>query len=341
MQRHPTGLVTFLAAFMLLPAISANATAVPRLQLEQLVTASDVIMVGQVDSPQFSHTATTQLAGEIVQTRVFRVKVTVLRLLKGKDAGVAVVTYELPSYRTLGYRPVDTGTRLLFLRRSGEGLTPTDPYYPSLPASTSEPGSSGSDPLDGVIVVLGTVLASDAESPVVKEQILDVAYAIPPNAAFTQSLRRGLDTSDPDLRYRVMGNLIRRHDREVLPAAVKALLKADFQERHRSMIEYAIRTSVDEPSAVPVLIPLVRSGYASTRSAVLEAFWHIGTWSVIPSATAVLTDPDQDTRYYAVRALAAATGELIWGPSIPEFKDHESKYIQHWEDWAKTHPHSD
>jgi HEAT repeat protein len=118
------------------------------------------------------------------------------------------------------------------------------------------------------------------------------------------------------------------------------LLKADFPERYRSMIEYAIRTSVDEASAVPVLTPLVRSGYASTRSSVLEAFWHIGTWSVVPSATAVLTDPDQDTRYYAVRALAAATGEIAWGPSIPEFKDHESKYIQHWVDWAKTHPYT-
>lgn len=329
-----------LASFilLLLPAVSAYATAIPRLRLQQLVTASDVITVCNVDSPQFSHMSTTHLAGEIVQTRVFTANVTVLRLLKGGDAGVTVVIYALPAYDTLGYRSVGNGTRLLFLRHSDEGLMPTDPYYPSLPASAAELGSLGSDPLEAVIGVLSAVLASDAESSFEKAQILDVAYAISPDAGFTQSLRRALDTPDPDLKYRVMGNLIRRHDAEALPAAVEALLKPDFPERYRSMVEYAIRTSVDEPSVVPLLTPLARSAHASTRRALLAAFWHIGTWSVVPSATAALADPDREMRYYAVRALAAATGETAWGPSIPEFNDHESKYVQHWKDWAKAHP---
>lgn len=340
-QTHQKWLTGAWAALILfLPDVSAYATAMPRLRLEQLVTASDVIVVGQVDSPQSSQNVAAQLGNEMVKIQIFTANVNVLRVLKGEVTSPAVVKYEVPAYRTAGYRSVGTGTRLLFLRHSDEGLMPTDPYYPSLPASAAQPGALGSDPLDSVLGVLGAVLASDAEPAAVKQQILDVAYAIPSNEGFTQSLRQALDTSDLDLKYRVMGNLIRRADTDILPAAVEMLLKADFPETYRSMIEYAIRTSVNEPAAVPLLSRLARSQHASTRSAVLEAFWHIGTWSVVPAATAALTDPDQDARYYAVRALAAATGETEWGPSIPEFKDHEGKYVQHWIDWAKTHPQS-
>jgi hypothetical protein len=329
------------ALILFLPAISAYATAIPRLRLEELVSASDVIIIGQVDSPQFSHLVTAQLSHEMVQMQVFTEKVTVLRVLKGEMGGVTVVKFEIPADRASGYRAIATGIRILFLRHSGESLMPTNPYYPSLPGSTAESGSLGSSPLESVIGVLAAVLGSEAEPSLVKQQVLDIAYAIPPNGSFTESLRRGLDTSDLELKYRVMGNLIRRGDTNILPAAVEVLLKADFPERYRVMIEYAIRTSVNEAAAVPILNRLAHSQYASTRSAVLEAFWHIRTWSVVPSAAAALTDPDQDTRYYAVRALAAATGEASWGPSIPEFRDHESKYIQHWTDWAKAHSYTE
>ena len=103
------------------------------------------------------------------------------------------------------------------------------------------------------------------------------------------------------------------------------------------MLEYVVGTSVTNPAAVPPLSSLVHSPYSSTREAVIEAFWHIGTRSVAPTVASALTDSDQKVRYYAVRALAAVNGQPEWGPSIPEFDEHESKYIQHWLDYSKSH----
>jgi len=322
----------------LFSCVPAYAVAVPRIKLEELVSQSDVVAVGEVATAQVTGKGTIQSGERIVSVDTFSADFTVIRLLKGEFASQGTIRYLIPSGQTMGYRRIGKGVRLLFLRHSDEGLTVTDPYYPFLPATATQPSSSGSDPIAKVIDELSGVLVSETADAPLKQQVLDVAYAVPPNDAFTVSLRRVLDTPDLDLRYRVMANLVRRHDADIVPRLTELLMTPDFPERYRSMFEYVIATCITDPAAVPFLDHLVHSPHSSTRAAVVEAFWHIGTSSVTPSAIAALTDPDQRTRYYAVRALAATTGQTEWGPSIPEFDEHEKKYIQHWLDWAKAQP---
>jgi hypothetical protein len=241
------------ATFSLLTLFSCvcgYAVAIPRLRLEELVSDSDVVVVGQIATARDTGKAEIRLEERIVPTDTFSADVTVIRQLKGECPSQITVTYSVPSGRTMGYRTVGTGIRLLFLRHSSDGLIPTDPYYPPLPASAAQPGASGSDPVANVIGELGAVLASETESPAVKQQVLDVAYAIPPNEPFTASLRLALDTSDLDLRYRVMANLVRRHDHNILPRVTELLLETNFPAQYRRMFEFVIGTSVSEPAAV-------------------------------------------------------------------------------------------
>jgi len=329
---------TVVSTIILISGSRASGTAIPRFNLEELVSSSELIAVGQVGPTKTVRVGVVRFPAETVPSQVFSVDVSVLRLVKGECASEITATYSIPSGRTSGYHAIGTGTRIVFLRRDGRELTVTNPYYPSLPASAATPGASDANPAARVVDELGAVLASETELASSKQQVLDVAYGLPPNELFTASLRRALDTDDLDLRYRVMANLIRRHDLTVLPRATELLLTPDFPESYRSMLDYAIGTSVTDPVSVPLLSRLVHSGYAPTRAAIMQAFWHIGTRSVIPFATKALADPDLKTRYYAVRALADATGQLEWGPSIPEFEENGSKYIQHWLEWSKVQP---
>jgi hypothetical protein len=181
------------------------------------------------------------------------------------------------------------------------------------------------------------VVASGTQGIAAKEQVLNVAYAVSAGDAFTRSLREGLSNlSEPDLRYGVLANLVRRNDIRILPEVKALLLEAGLPEQYRRLFEYVVGNSLTDSRALPSIEPLLGSSYSSTRAAAAEAVWHIAAWAGAPAAVSALTDSDQRVRYYSVRALADITGQTEWRPSIPEFQEHEPKYIEHWLDWAKT-----
>jgi hypothetical protein len=316
------------------------AVPVPPFRLDEITAQSDVIGVFDVGQARPSGSGVISLAAQTVPANRFEVTANLVRILKGSCDNTALITYELPATgESLGFRDLGSGVKLLFLRhRSGDVFSPSTPYYPALPAVRNYQGSSQGTVKEKIVSELGRVVASGDEPSIDRETVLGLASAIPPDEAFTASLRDAIATSShsPDFMYRILGNLMRRKDLTVLPDVTRLLLSSTLPKSARSMFEYVIGNSVADPRAIPSLEPLLHSHYSTTRSAAVQALWHIGTWSAVPGAILGLRDSDPHVRYYAIRALSAVTGELEWGPSIPEFEAHEGKYVQHWTEWASN-----
>ena len=323
---------------MLACAMQCHAIPIPSLRLPEIAAESEVIIVGELNKVDVAGRDSVVVGGQAIDVTVFTGRIKVTRTLKGGSLGDVVITYREPTEgQSLGYGTLGGGTRLFFLHRSGAEIAPTTPYYPSLPASRIYGGSPDDNLMTKITSELGYVLESPSEPSASKEEILRILYAVPSSSTFTASLRRGLlSAPDPNIKYRIMTGLLRRNDVASFPQAFDLLARDDFPAPYREMFEYAIGSSITDPRAISSLEELLHSPIVSTRAAAAEAIWHIGTWSAVPAAISALKDPDAQVRYYGVRALATITGQLEWGPSIPEYQENGAKYIEHWMTWSKN-----
>lgn len=87
--------------------------------------------------------------------------------------------------------------------------------------------------------------------------------------------------------------------------------------------------------APPALAKLLRLGDAPARGAAAEALWHIASPASVRFLGPALEDPDEQVRFYTVRALSDIANESGWGgPSELEFHENQQKYLAHWAEWA-------
>jgi hypothetical protein len=178
-------------------------------------------------------------------------------------------------------------------------------------------------------------LISPSESDDAKWTILNESYAIPPaNLAFLDALKRASLTSNLHLKRRVQAEQLYRNDASDLSAVSDLLLTNGVTGIEKDRLLYSIANGITTDKAIPQLDKLLRSGDPSLRLAAAEALWHTGSRNAIPPLTRALGDSVSKVRYYAIRGLADATGQLEWGPSIPEFEQNGPRYLQHWLDWA-------
>ena len=69
----------------------------------------------------------------------------------------------------------------------------------------------------------------------------------------------------------------------------------------------------------------------------VEALWHIADPNTVPELLRSLQDPDEQVRFYAVRAFADIANEPGWGgPGESEFRNRQQEYLEHWQEWAKA-----
>lgn len=132
----------------LLVVISCHAVGVPNLHIDELISASDLIVVADVSSAAMIGTsAPIAFRNQILETQLFSSELLVRRTIKGTASGTITVKYTLPKL-FIGYRRIEPGTRMVFLRREGENYTIANPYYPDFPALPSLQGRS-SQPVAG------------------------------------------------------------------------------------------------------------------------------------------------------------------------------------------------
>lgn len=99
-----------------------SAVGVPELDLQQLVSASDVIATGHIVELRPLPSTTVNLSGHQIPAHVFRAVLTIDQTLKGSpETRNLAFDFEIPYTPAggVGYRQITEGYRLLFLKSQG------------------------------------------------------------------------------------------------------------------------------------------------------------------------------------------------------------------------------
>jgi hypothetical protein len=314
------------------------ATALPHLKIPELVAQSEVVVVADVSRPEQLGRTGILFNGQLLPGERYKVEVHRLYTLSGSCPDNFAVMFELPD-SGVGYIAPRQGTRMLFLKRAGEGETfvPTNPYYPDLPAVRTPPNElQGQETALQVITELGAVIASPDASSEDKVIILGHSYAIPDdNNGFTKHLLSGVqNTTDTDVRSRIRGILLSRNEISELPNVCDALLQGNLPAHEKELLLGGIRHKLTNQDAAPQLARLLQSPDPEVKEIGAQALWHTASASSVPVLAKLLDDENRDVRCFAMRGLADATGQAQWGPGPAACEGNEAKYRQHWHDWA-------
>jgi HEAT repeats len=317
----------------------AYGVGIPHLSISDLVNTADIIVVADVSRPKLVGSAPpVKFHNQLLAAQVYSSDVRVRTLLKGKAPEIFTISYILPQ-TFIGYRSLNEGSRILFLHYEKDQYMVANPYYPSLPAvvpSLSGDTEGSNVPL-AVLHRLADVLASGTTSLSRKNEVLQIGYALPTDDYLLNALRVGIaNAQDAEIRQALQRELVIRGDLPALSSVAKLLLTDAALPNQKPGLLYAIGSQVKDSRGVPAVKMLLRSNDSSVRRAAAEALWHIGSPPAIEPAIQALNDPDPQVRYYAIRALADITGDLQWGPSIPEYEENGKKYLDHWLDWANS-----
>jgi hypothetical protein len=328
-------LVTLTIALLYMGGVCL-ATGQPNLNIPELVAQSEVVVVADVGSLENFGRTDILFNGQILPGERYRVEGVRLYTLAGSCPDRFAVEFQLP-HSGNGYGAPRPGTRMLFLKKSGDIFVPTNPYYPDLPAMRTAPKElQGEGVAQQVITELGAVIASPDASPVDKVIILSQYYAIPDdNEGFTRNLLEGArDTADTEVRSRIQGVLLSRNEISELPNVCDALLQANLTEHEKELLLGGIRHKLTNPGAAPQLARLLQSPDPEVRLIATLALWHTASTSSVPVLTKLLDDKDHEVRCFAMRGLADATGQPQWGPGPAACEENEAKYQQHWHEWT-------
>jgi hypothetical protein len=321
--------------------LAVHAFGIPSLRIERLTAAADTIAVVEIHNVRI----VTPMAGRGARALLYSADARLVRQIKGSCPSQFGITYVLGG--TSGFRGLHDGVEMVFLRKTAEGFSPVDPYYPELPAVMEPPqpglGPNNSQVTSLVIHELTNVLSSARATDNDRLRVLLLSYAIPQDLrSFKSALREGLHlVTNPDLRARMMAALILRGDADELSVAGGELLAHAVHGGPREILLYSIANGVVGHRASPSLALLASSEDVDVRRAALQAIWHGADPAGQRVAAAAISDPDQQVRFYAVRALAEITGQSDWGPSDAEFVRNERVYLDHWREWlSKEDPRS-
>jgi hypothetical protein len=327
----------------ILAAVRCYSVAIKHFRLDDIVNNSDLIAIVEViDVSAIGAAPAIPFRGQLLDAQAFASSLRLRRIIKGTAPDSLTVEYALPT-SFVGYRGLQRGTRMVFLRLELGQYVFVDPYHPDLPALVPRSAEQRLQPARGdyatiVLREILAVIASAAASPNEKSQVLQIDYALPTSEEVVAAFRDGVAVAqEPDLRQRLQGELLRFGDVTELPQVANLLLTNTATTGQRAWLLYVIGYCVSDRRAIPALEPLLHSGDNSIREAAVEALWHIADPSAVPQLAKNLRDPDEQVRFYAVRAFADIANEAGWGgPGEAEFRQHQEKYLTHWQDWAKN-----
>ena len=321
----------------LLSADVITAGIVPPLDIVELTRKSAVVGTGLIVSVTRQGSGSVVIGGTQVLGDVMVADIRLEHIFKGSPN-----TNIRGQFLMMPKAPVffgDVGAleyRLVFLKQVGNHYEFTSPYHPSLPAVPFQP-SPTEDPLDAVVAALSAVLASPSvEANEKRSVIMNLARTETP--AVRNALRQAVTQTDNAVRLGAAGALLEQRDMSVLPVVEAALLSSDaaIPEDVRRMLRAGIERSAAGASAVPSLGRLSRSTDVQTRRAAVAGLRRTGSRTAVPHLLQALEDQDFDVRYSAVIGLAETTGQAEYGPSIPAFREAETKYVAFWKAGGKA-----
>ena len=92
---------------------------------------------------------------------------------------------------------------------------------------------------------------------------------------------------------------------------------------------------IRDPSALPILLRLLRLPSPFARQAILQAVRAINSPQSAPFLLKMLDDPHADNAFIAMQALIelAGGGAIDWVPSLPVFRENPSYYAARCREW--------
>ena len=320
-----------------LVSVSCWATPVPQRNLGAVLNGSDIIVVGFVAS--VTNNGTTELSsnGTQIHATIAEAHVQVKSVLAGGSLPNEIsIQYAIPDM-PIGYRTIGAHTlRLLLLQRHGDTYSFSDPHFPSLPAVDTAISQAASI-IDRVSAVESGVLSSSQATPQDKEEAVYALGSLD-NANALDVLARNISDTSIAVRLGIASQLSLHNNLKGAVVASQVLLNppSGTPEYLLHNLRVGIRDGVKDESAVPNISAMLQSEDIETREAAAEALRHIGSPSVIDPLVRSLADPDKKVRYQAAAGLAEITGQRDWHPSLIEFSQHETKYLDHWAEWTRN-----
>lgn len=321
-------------AFVLALTMAAGGPAapVPALDVAELLRASDLVVGGTASTVRSTGRTTVATASGPVEAQGFVATIQVVDTFLGTPlANEISVPFAVPAGS--GYGSVPTSRyRVFFIKRSGNSMAFTSPYYPSI-LGLQTSGFRNSAPLNRVAERVAAVLESPASS---RSDQLDAVYTlsrIQGSTVALESLAATLRANDTEVRLSAAGALLSANQLAALPIAEAALSAPASHSRGSLMgLRIGIARGVSDPAAVGLLAKLMISPDVETRRAAGEALSRSVSSTAREPLSTALNDLDREVRFFAVLGLAKLFQEPDWTPNMEQFFANEAKYLRYWRD---------
>lgn len=308
---------------------------VPGLFLAQLISDSDLIVVGQVATFGEERREKLTEQGQSFEVIHYISKLNVSRLIKGKTDNSSIAVEFLSTPIRSYVLPSRDRLALFFLRKVDEKrYEPIEPYYPFLAAVPNPPKVENTD-LDRVIGELSQAL----EYPNVSETDKRVAIAALGSVdteASKLTLRRVSNDDNISLQIAACAGLLGLNDVSQM-SVVERLLLNPPKNAPMSMINKLSSSlaRVKDPRAIPFLSKLIAIGDLQTRRNASMALRNTGDRQASSALITALMDSDREVRYQGVMGLATITKQWEWAPAYDVYSANEQRYLTYWREWAK------
>jgi len=326
----------YCAAFLWLSALCAfvlQGTFVHAIDVAALVDSSDVIVSGTATSVTEEGRATINTACGSLAGKKLLLVLLPDETIKGAPE-IATVSVELvipdAPCAIRGVPPEQYG--IFFLQQAGSLYKFSDPLYPYLPAVRSGQPSNG-PPLDRVVEKLGEVLTHEHSTKPVALSSLGALSTIRAKSA-TETLRGACDKTSGDLRLLIASTLVSRNDLTGLGVIEKALLHPSTEPNYPFVNMAASLAGLKDPQAIPALKRLLQTNEPHITKGVAIALRQSGSSNALEPLSRLLTNNDEQVRYYAVVGMGEITKQDEWTPTYSEFHEHQARYVSYWKDWA-------
>lgn len=329
-------------------------TAVPNIaiphssiNLADLVSQSDVVLVGKVLTVQPSGSKVTVIVGgQPIELQPNSANVRVTRTPKGTvNKATIVVRFYVPNV-DVGYEPLGINQiGCFFLQAEVAGVF--DLVNPRVPCTVALPPllqSLGSSPLDKTLAEIRGAILHPSSPIEVKEdavRVLGEAVEFPAAAAGIDVLREvALNSSSPVSLHAVVV-LLRRNDLTGLPAAVSALqFPSQMDEGLVIQLASSLHNGVTDSSALSSVATLRNSANVEIRRGVVGAMRNMSSAEAVPYLVSALSDSDQEVRYDAMMGIAAiaqlSADRDDMAPTMDAFGLNEGLYLDYWRAWAEA-----
>jgi len=314
--------------------IPTYATVVHPLDVPALVENSDLVALGRVISIQEQGGVTVDMPAGPALAKGFMAALAIDHVLKGNPESQTVYFDFFVSATPSGYRNVPQGQYgIFFLQKTPHSqFRESDPFYPFLPAVPGALLSNG-PPLDQVVAKLGEALTDNRSTESDISSALNALVTIPVRSA-TEILRHALETSSGDLQLHIASKLVARNDISGLDVVEKALLRPAESQGYLLLELAGSLGGLKDPKSVPALKPLIETNNPYIVKGAAIALRQSGSVDALEPLSHLLSDTDEQVRYYAVVGMGEITKQDQWTPTFEEFRGREGYYLSYWRDWA-------